>query len=74
MANYSDPEIELDSALASRAKADRLVARFGAGEGSGAIMVYAAQSDALRDPNVLDQSFANAAHLVRISARPGLVP
>jgi len=46
MARYSNPEIEQDSALATRAKADRLVivAMFEAGKGSSAITACAAQS------------------------------
>jgi len=75
MARYPDAEIEPDSTLATRAKADRLVVatRFEAGEGTRAILTYTARSSVSPDPDIPDPVFANAAHLVLITARPGLL-
>ena len=69
MTGYSDPEIEPDSALARRARADRrfVAAMLEVREGTSTIVTYTgvtytAQSWAARDPDVPAQIFANAAH------------
>jgi hypothetical protein len=70
MPRYSDPEIKQDSALATLARADLLVAvaMFETGGGTRAIMTSAAQSSVSPGPGIPDLVFAHAAHLVRITA------